>query len=91
MSVGPLLQSLGRQHLNSTAIPLTDATLHVAILVPVSLPVLSIHCIGDELLVHGLPSGNSHPPSLVLSSASLCIHHTLLSMLLLGRKYDPLG
>ena len=93
MSVDPILQLSGKQHLYAVKLPVMGATLCTRILVPVPPPVLSIQRIGVVLLVHEVPSDDCHPPSLVPFSASLCIHCTLRvgSLLGRGRKHDPLG
>ena len=80
--VDPLSQSLGRQHLYTNSIPLKPATLCNVMIVGPSVASL-LHCIGNVVLVHWLPSGYNHPPSLTPSSASLCTHDIGLS---LGRK-----
>ena len=76
MSVGPLLQSFGRQHLKTADIPEKLATLSTVILVGPPAVLTSLHCKGDVALVHEVPSGYIHPPSLTPSSASLCTQYT---------------
>ena len=85
MSVFPLSQSLGRQHLYTNSIPAKDATLCNVILVGPSVATL-VHCIGDVVLVHESPLGNIHPPSLVPSSAASCPHDIGLTSKSLGLK-----
>ena len=69
MSVGPLLQSFGRQHFKTAVIPAKLATLSTVILVGSPAVLISLHCKGDVALVHGVPSGYIHPPSLTPSNA----------------------
>ena len=79
MSVGPLLQSFGRQHLKTADIPEKLATLSTVILVGPPAVLTSLHCKGDVVLVHEVPLGYIHPPSLTPSSASLCTQYIGIS------------
>ena len=87
MSVGPLLQSFGRQHFKTAVIPEKLATLSTVILVGPPAVLTSLHCKGDVVLLHGVSSEYIHPPSLTPSNALLCTQYSVLA----GRRYDPLG
>ena len=86
MSVGPLLQSFGRQHFKTAVIPEKLATLSTVILVGPPAVLTSLHWKGDVALVHGVPS-EYIPPSLTPSNALLCTQYSVF----LRRRYDPLG
>ena len=69
ISVVSLLQSFGRQHFKTAVIPAKLATLSTVILAGPPPVLTSLHCKGDEVLLHGVPSEYIHPPGLIPSSA----------------------